>query len=60
MNSIIIAARILFIFITAALLLTSSFVLARHDQVNGANALAVLGATVACIGVIASWHPPKD
>jgi hypothetical protein len=60
MRSIITAARFLFTLIAAALIVAAVYVLIRRAEVNGSNALAVLGAAVASIGVIASWHPLKE
>jgi hypothetical protein len=56
MNQIIIAARTLFILIALGLILVAGYVLVNRSIVNGSNALAVLGAAIASIGVIASWH----
>ena len=56
MNSIIHAARVLFVFIAAFLVAASGYVLWNLASISGSNGLAILGAAIASIGVIASWN----
>jgi hypothetical protein len=60
MRAIIRTARYLFTFITWVLIVASVYVVINLRDVNGTNGLAILGATVACIGVIASWQTGRD
>lgn len=56
MKDVIKAARVLFVLISAVVTVCGVYVILNRDAVSGSNALAILGACVACIGVIASWR----
>lgn len=52
---IIILARILFVFATFMLCVASVGVLYHHNEIEPNKGTNILFATVACLGVIASW-----